>query len=249
MDIGLLIASTSLAAVTLITIIVRRQREYRAGLRVARQHGWTVSARPTRYWRHLLRNVALFRVGHSRRIGHVLEAGEGVSLVPLVFDTGFGHRRNTHSLRVVVCACDHGAARATFTRQSWLAAAVRGPTAVELPLPRDDGEPASGLVVVVQDVEAWQSCLDGGLGRWMRRQPAERSWEVLPGLIVGHEPGGFTAGGLTSLAAAAIELRSWLPGGRVYDEGGVAESAVPGSATTGCELAASRGSTGREVAS
>ncbi len=249
MNTSLLIASAALAAVTLMTIIVRRQREFRAGLNIAARHGWKVSQQPARYWRHHLRNVAVFRMGHSRRIGHVLETGDGVSLVPLVFDTGFGARRSTHSLRLAVCDSSRSVTRATLTRQDWLVAAVAGPTAVQLVPFDENGSGAARFTAVIHDEDAWRTRLAGRLSQWLRNQPPERSWEILPGMIVGHEPGGFSEGGLTMLADAASELRGLLNGDSTYDDGAAAEVVPDESAVTGCEAGAGGSRAGREVAS
>ncbi len=174
-----------------------------------------------RTWQVRLRDVLLVRIGHSRRFAAEMRLDDGLRLVSYSFETGFDAGRFSHSWRLVVAETSDDPGRAVVTRQPWLAAMAQGSMRREIrPAEPETAAGEDALIAVVEDEDAWRARLEGELGRWFVQQPAERSWEILPGLIVGHEP--LEAAPETgsesksaparseSLAAAARELRERL---------------------------------------
>ena len=62
------------------------------------------------------------------------------------------------------------------------------------------------LVAIVEDEEAWRRRLVSDLARWFIDQPPSRSWEILPGLVVGYEPGRPEEKAMVELEAATRAL-------------------------------------------
>lgn len=214
MTTSLLIAGGGMIAVATAMAVVRRQREAAARRDLARRLGWTVVPISAQDWGERLQCAALMRIGHSRQFLAGFQSREGVLLLAYSCETGFEHRRNRHRWRVAVVELEHGLARAAYTRQDWLLATTAAPVAHEFPLCDDPtGDPGSPkLTAVVEDREAWAGRLSGGVRDWLIRQPQERTWEILPGMIVGYEPGAFLEARVGDLAAAARELAVLLTG-------------------------------------
>ena len=211
MSTGLIIASASLLALTVTALALRHGRETAALKKLAAANGWTFSARSSIRWMARLCDVSLLSLGHTRRIATALRAGRDCWLIPYVFETGLEHRVTSHSWRLVVCEVEHGCSRATITRQDWLFAAASTCTSREFSLSAEDRGDASGeLLGIVEDPEEWDRRLDSGLRGWFAAQPAGRSWEILPGLIVGHEPGDFTPEKLRDILKDATALKDYL---------------------------------------
>lgn len=162
-----------------------------------------------------LSHLALTQIGHSRRIAEPLfRRGQSLAF-SYVCETGFEHRRQSHHWLVVVREAEHECSRATITALDWLVAAAWAPAYREIRLPlRADGGGADGrLTAVVEDDEEWGRRLGGGLGEWLDRQPAERSWEIVPGLLVGYQAGRRGDEAILQLEAAADELATLLANG------------------------------------
>jgi len=126
--------------------------------------------------------------------------------------------------------------RAVVTAQDWLAAASHSTTGRVLPVgpaldtataatrPGSQSDPraslatpsqgpaerSSGRIALVEDADAWRPRLDGEIGRWLQGQPATRNWEIVPGWVIGYEPGHAEGEALLSLSAATKELASRL---------------------------------------
>jgi len=148
-----------------------------------------------------LRCLALAQIGHSRRIA-AAPVRVGPTLVfPYVCETGFEHRRQSHRWLVAACDLDHDCSRAAITAQDWLIAAAWSPACREVFLTEPASakltsltEPASvkpvspyRLTLIVEDDEEWRPRLRGRLIEWLIAQPADRSWEIAPGLIAAYE--------------------------------------------------------------
>ncbi len=109
----------------------------------------------------------------------------------------------------------HGCSRATLTVHDWLVAAAWAPACREIRLPpHTDGSGADGrFVAVVEDDEEWDKRLRGGLVDWLDQQPAERSWEIVPGMLVGYQAARPGDEALLQLKAAVDELATLLANG------------------------------------
>lgn len=193
-------------------VALRYRRERSAYQKLAARHNWTVSLRQRKDWGPRLAGASLMHVGHTHRFGQGYRTEDGVWLLPYVFETGFEHRRNTHPWRVAVCEVEHGCARALVSREAWLLAAASAPYTTRIALDHSDPDPgsASGIVAVVEDHEAWTALLGTALRDWFSQQKAERSWEIVSGLIIGYEPGGFREADMAALAESVNELAALL---------------------------------------
>ena len=146
--------------------------------------------------------------------------------------TGFDQERYVHVWLVAAVQIPQRADRAVITSQDWLQAAaystscrvlpvdsVRTNTAAASPSggasppgkrPAAPGRPIDQMLAIVEDPEAWQPRLDGKLGGWLRTQPPDRSWELIPGWVVGYEPGSAEGPPLLTLATATQKLARLL---------------------------------------
>ncbi|MCG8406800.1 MAG: hypothetical protein MI923_16510 [Phycisphaerales bacterium] len=209
---SLIIAGTGLAAVMAATISLRRRRTSSQLRNLARKHGWEIVLPQTENWAVRLCDVPLMQVGHSRRVGPTLRPHQGLWLFPYVFETGFEHRRDTHTWRFVICDVEHHCGRALITRQDWLIAAATSAATdkIHLTQAQSGPNPSPGSTALVEDYEEWLERLEGTLKNWLTQQPKERTWEFLPNTIVGYEPGEFHEDALVALADSATELaRRW----------------------------------------
>ncbi len=199
-------------AVVAASVSLRRRREAIESRTLAKQHGWQVSPRRASSWQVLLRDVSLMRIGHSRRLGTAFRTDRGFCVIPYVCETGFEHRRETHRWRMIVREIDHDYGRAAVTGKDWLLATTASPVAHRIPLgDRAEASASSGaLMAVAEDAEEWTARLNGELQAWFQSQPADRSWEILPGLIVGYEPGPLEGEAMEALAEDAVQLVSHL---------------------------------------
>lgn len=204
---GLIIAGGGLVTVLAAALTLRRHRATSLLKSLAGRRGWTMVSRGAKDWLRYLGGVALMQLGHSRRLGPMFQAADNLWLFSYIFETGFEHRRDTHTWRLVVCEIEHGYGRATVTRQDWLIAAGSSPGTHNISLNHQPGhERPPGLQAVVEDPEAWSEHYSDELRQWFGSQPEERSWEFLPGLIVGYEPGGLQETELVSLEDSARKL-------------------------------------------
>lgn len=199
MSSSLIIAGGGLVVLTAGAIALRRQRDRATRRALAARHGWTMPPRTREAWAHRLVQAGPMRIGHSRRLGTPFRTQQGVWLFSFQCDTGFEHRRARHRWRMAACEAEHPLARATITREDWLLAMMSTPVRHALPIGTDGSPP----MALVEDPEAWARILEDGLAAWFEAQPAARSWEFLPGLIVGYEPGPFLGEELEDLAGSA----------------------------------------------
>ncbi len=199
-------------AVVAASVTMRRRQERVESRSLAKQHGWEVSPRRASAWQDLLRDVSLRRIGHTRRLGTAFRTEQGFCVMPYVCETGFEHRRETHRWRLIVQEIEHPCGRAAVTGKDWLLATTASPVAHRIPLGATAESSASigTLTAVAEDFEEWDARLRGKLEAWFLSQPADRSWEILPGLIVGYEPGPLEAEAMEALAEDAAHLLSHL---------------------------------------
>ncbi|MFQ5411129.1 MAG: hypothetical protein ACE5EC_02490 [Phycisphaerae bacterium] len=222
---SLIIAGGGLLVLTMGAIALRRQRERAARSALAARHGWTIPPYGRLSWSDRLGEVGPCRIGHGRRLGTVFRTRDGIWLFSYVCDTGFEHRRGRHAWRLAVCERSHGCGRASMTRDDWFIAMMTTPDSHTLSLAGDEASERrsngrgvegqvewhpNGPVALVEDREEWRARLDAGLGAWFRAQPRKRSWQVLPGLIVGFEPGPFLEDCMEALAEATRQLAEGL---------------------------------------
>ena len=194
------------------TAAFRLHREGWVLRKLAARRGWQVSRPVREAWLARLEATALMRLGHSRRIEAAFQTSQQSWLFAYVYETGFEHRRETHSWRVTVREIGPRYGRATFTCQPWLIAAAGTPTAHRIALAEGEHveDVDQGRTAVVEDRQAWEKWLRPEVRAWLGRQPPERSWEVLPGLLIGYEPGGVRETDLAELSEAAKEFASLL---------------------------------------
>jgi hypothetical protein len=211
---GLIITSGGLAALSIAALALRRQRERALGRALAERHGWELYGESQRDLQSRLGTASLMRVGHSRRIPEAFLSPGRAYLFSYVFETGFEHRRQSHRWMVVALEGEHGLSRATITAADWLIAAATGTSTHALAVEPGMSSPrsAGARVAIVEDTEEWAPCLQGPPGEWLANQPAQRTWEILPGFIVGYEPGRLREDALAELAAAGKELAEAFEG-------------------------------------
>jgi hypothetical protein len=161
-----------------------------------------------------LGHLALMQVGHSHRIAETLGDSRRQHLFRYVCETGFEHRRQSHSWLVAAIEMNHACSRATITAQDWLIAAAEAPACRELTLAESGLGPEAevSLVAVVEDAEEWSARLRGGLSAWFTGQPVDRSWEIVPGFVVGYQAGQMSDEALTELVRGVEELAKLLTG-------------------------------------
>lgn len=220
---SLVITGGGLAAVAVAAILWRRRRTLAIRGQWARRQGWTPHAGRTDDLLSALSDCALTQVGHSRRIPLALTAKGRLHFLSYVCETGFERRCQSHHWIVAAQATEHACGRATITSQDWLIAAAWAPTCHELPVRRSapDASTAalppvgSGPIAVVEDSEEWTARLDSPMRQWFLEQPADRSWEIIPGFIIGYEPGQPNEAGLVALGRATEALAEQLEFGRI----------------------------------
>ncbi|MFQ5424147.1 MAG: hypothetical protein ACE5F9_09225 [Phycisphaerae bacterium] len=203
---GVLIACGVTAAGMIVTIAVRRHRDRSAGRARAERHGWELVCRGDDL-RERLAATGLMEIGHSRRIRRAFSDAGPTYLFEYVFDTGFEHRRRSHPWIVAARCTDHACERAVLTSQDWIASVCRQPWLRELTVP---GATEASWLAIVDDADVWAERLRGDVGRWLAQQPAERTWEIVPGYVVAYEPGRLRDDALDTLGSASAELERLL---------------------------------------
>jgi hypothetical protein len=182
-----------LVAFALGAVVWHRRHSLSVGRGLAKRRGWTLYPRHEAELLERLDGLALMQIGHSRRIARAFGASGRLFLFPYTCETGFEHRRQSHHWIVAACEVEHECSRATITAQDWLIAAASASCCRELPLsaPTANTEATAGrgYAAIVEDPEEWQSRCRNGLQAWFASQPPNRSWEIVPGFIVGYEPG------------------------------------------------------------
>lgn len=158
-----------------------------------------------------LGELALFKVGHSRRMEAAFVLPGGGLAFCYACQTGFDQDRFRHAWIVAALEVDHDAGRAVITTQDWLRAAAHATSRRTLSLGTGDSQ---DQVAIVEDADTWRRRLEGPIGRWLKTQSAERSWEFFPGWVVGYEPGSAEGRPLLALTAAARELAELVAGER-----------------------------------
>lgn len=186
---------------------VRRRRELAHLSAWAKKHGWVLYGSEAQDLLLRLNSTALIQLGHTRRVTEAFTTPDRMHLLSYVCETGFEHRRQSHRWHIVVCEVGHPCGRATITAADWLLVAASSDSARRLSIQGQVGRIAS-----VDDPEEWAVRLAGGLGDWFSQQPLERTWEILPGFIVGYEPRVRRDDALVRLVEAGAELRGKLSG-------------------------------------
>jgi hypothetical protein len=159
-----------------------------------------------------LGNMALMQVGHSRRIAESVVAAGRLHLFHYVCETGFEHRRQSHHWLVAAYAVEHGCSRATVTTLDWLIATAWCPACREIRLTEAavGAEAKPRIIAIVEDLDEWDASLRKGLCRWFTEQPPERSWEIVPGFVVGYQTGQRSDETREQLGRATEELAALL---------------------------------------
>ena len=204
MSLALIIAGWALAVVAASTLVWHRRRERATRFAWARDNKLEIYKGRSRDLMMQLRELALLQIGHSRRMEAAFVLPDGGFAFCYVCQTGFDEDRLLHAWIVVAVEVKHDAGRAVITAQDWLRAAAQSSSRRTLSH-RGTGD-LTETVALVEDVETWRRRWEGPIGRWLKAQPAERSWEFLPGWIVGYEPGSAEGRPLLALSAATKEL-------------------------------------------
>lgn len=202
---------------------LRRHREDASRLALARRNGWEYAARPSDQLVARLRALAIMQIGHSRVMPESFRMKDRTSVSPYVFETGFDERRRTHHWLVASSEVLHACSRAAITHYDWLLATAACPACRLLRLDGASPTPArasdvaeslrsNALTAIVFDEEEWRRRLVGDLAGWLLDQPPTRCWEILPGLVVGYEPGRPDEKAIVELEAATRALARLLPG-------------------------------------
>ena len=212
MSLVLIIAGWTLAAIAATTLVWHRRREHAARFAWARENDLELYSGRSRELMMRLRDLALLQIGHSRRLEAAFVLPGGGFAFCYACQTGFDQDRFLHAWIVTALEVEHDAARAVITAQDWLRAAAHATSRRTLPV---NGVGAPGeRIAIVEDAEGWRRRLKSTVGSWLKGQPSERSWELLPGWIVGYEPGSAEGQPLMALTAATKELAELLAGER-----------------------------------
>lgn len=213
MSLVLIIAGWALAVIAASTLVWHRRRERAARFAWARDNNLELYKGRTRELMMRLRELALLQVGHSRRIEAAFVLPGGGLAFCYMCQTGFDQDRFLHAWIVAALEVEHDAGRAVITAQDWLRAAAHSTSRRTLAIGGAWDSPER--VALVEDAEGWRRRLDGPIGRWLKGQPLERSWEFLPGWVVGYEPGSAEGRPLLALTAATKELAGLLAAERI----------------------------------
>lgn len=205
-ELGFLAALLTVVAVGAWVRYQGRQRARRAA--GARALGWEPAVEPGLLKSRWMRDMTLTRIGHSRRIESVFQQPGPVFLFYYRCETGFEHRRNSHRWMAIAATIDARISRATISREDWLLAAARLPGMTRI-APGADADTTSPSAVV-EDPEQWRTILSGPAGAWLGNQPEARSWEFLPGMIVGYEGASPGDAAIDALSQAMNELLATL---------------------------------------
>jgi hypothetical protein len=224
----LIIAGWGMAVIAASTLIWHRRREREARFAWARENNLELYRGRPRDLIFQLRELALLQIGHSRRMEAAFVLPGGGYAFCYLCQTGFEQDRFMHAWIVAAVECAPETTRAIITAQDWLRAGVHDPSRRTLPL--NGTEAKSATVAIVEDADEWRRRLNGPLGRWLRTQPPERSWEFMPGWLAGYEPGSAEGRALLALTAAAKELSDLLADCEPHEAPSSADSKVHGSA-------------------
>jgi hypothetical protein len=211
MSAGLIIAGGSVTALAAAALGLRYRRDMSRRRAVATRHGWQICRDPETALGLTFDTMALTQLGHSRRVREAFRHGDQTLLIDYVFETGFEERRRSHHWMMVAIEGEHRSSRAAITRYDWLAITAGGRATRRLTIASPTQSDASdgSLIVTVDDANEWEQRLPK-LRAWLLAQPPTRSWEVLPGRVIGYEPGGFDEQRLGELESACRDLAARL---------------------------------------
>ena len=65
-------------------------------------------------------------------------------------------------------------------------------------------------IVIMEDGDAWKPLLQSDLGIVLRKGPATRTWEVLPGMVISYQPVPIETDAMEELVSAGKELAKLL---------------------------------------
>ncbi len=208
----LIITSGGFAAVVVVALTLRRRRERLQRLALAAHRAWELPTQSNQQLLTRIKDVALTQIGHGRRITASYRTKGRTTVFSYEFETGLEQRRRLHPWLVVVQEVNHGCSRATITRHEWVAATVRCSAYHTI-----RGTPSASITAgnaentaIVEDADEWKPTLAGPVGQWLADQPRDRTWEVLPGLIVGYQPGMLQVDELEAMTVATGALARQL---------------------------------------
>lgn len=205
MNLGLFISGVALLIVAASAITWHRRREQTARKTRGRLHGWRPSDLRDKDFAERLSGLTLFQVGHSRRIEGLMQGPDRSWVFSYVCQTGFEHRRVSHIWLVVVLEIDSLLSPVMITSQDWLISMARLSPRREVSLSSGGAQPTDWRVFL-EDPEEWSPQCLGELQAMLTRQSPDRTWEILPGFVVGYEPGRFDEDVFLTLPPTVHEL-------------------------------------------
>lgn len=196
----------------------RRLREVNRVRRFAVDHQWNGISGGRGVLRRRLSEAAISGIGHSRRFRHVYRDKNSVAVASYVFETGMESNRATHSWRVAMVDLDNVERYAILTCESQLAASARRRGLEPMNVMRlpADATPKSPHQFFADDGEYWTRRCVGPLAQFFTQQSRERTWEILPGLLVAYEAGPFVERDVVAMVdqvARCAQLLSSAPTG------------------------------------
>jgi hypothetical protein len=207
-----MIAAVALGLVAAVAMALRRRQERSILEGWAARHGWTLETAETAEMPMKLAGSVLLQIGHSRRFSAIAGDPQGVRLFEYACETGFEHEREQHHWVGVVVPVEHDKPRATFTREDWAIALAVRPGFEQIVL-GDSVAAASDKnmrIALVEDAELWRVALASELGKRLTAEASARTWEVIPGALVGFEAAPRDESSVTELASAGKEIARLL---------------------------------------
>ncbi len=180
--IGYVVALLSLAALALATY-VRQRRAQRRRRDLLPGAAWIPPERLHVDLPDEAFALAPMTCGHSRRVlaaWHIDSPAGDRAAIEYAFDSGFGERRRTHAYRIVLRAIDEVRGPALATRDEVLAARAALTAVCEARC-----GPWRVLSSSGGDARAFETMPVS----WWEEQPAERNFEIRPGLLAAYERG------------------------------------------------------------
>ncbi len=210
----LTIAGCALLAIIALTVIWQRRRDRAARRTWARRHGWRMFVRGGDEFLSRLSNITLLQLGYDRRVEAAFSADGPLFLLAYQCRTGFEDRRRMHRWVIAVVQVEHALGRAAFTTEVWLADAAKMLTLRPLrPTSRGLGDAAgatNGRMILVEDPGCWTDVYGRKLLGWLEKEPSRRTWELVPGYLIGYEPGRLGDDSFGDLPARARQFAAML---------------------------------------
>lgn len=207
-----LIAGIGAIGVSAATLLYRRVRETARIRRLASKLGWGVRLRGRDAALSRAGNLALMRVGHSRRIGALFEPRVGVLAFSYSYETGTEIERMSHSWRVVLCDIACPLRWSILTDQDWLIAAARvhRMRPVDMAAFSEPDAIRSPHAFLTDDPDDWRDHMTPRLAAFLTQQSRERNWEIAPGLVAAFEPGAFLETEMAAMVDQTTRLAQLL---------------------------------------